>query len=267
MPIRVEEIEKLLTARGYQVVHETKKKKGFQLYPNQPIYLNKTSKTGVTAVVVHPESKIQNWVQRQTDVLTSDGYFHSSNLGLFPKRNNGGLHPIGYGIGLTFDSLQAVIRCLDWLEGKERAENETSAPVPHLLNAALPEGCDIQTIAMRREGHAAFRSSLEKYWGICAVTGVSHPVMLRASHIKPWTASSPKEKTDPFNGLLLSAHLDVAFDRGLITFDDQGAMIRSSQMSADDAQKLGLADGCKLSKVDPQHLSYLAYHRQNVFKK
>jgi len=81
-----------------------------------------------------------------------------------------------------------------------------------------------------------------------------------------WTDSSPNEKTDPFNGLLLSAHLDVAFDRGLITFNDQGAMIRSSQLPVDDAQKLGLADGCKLSRVDHQHLPYLAYHRQNVFK-
>jgi putative restriction endonuclease len=266
MPVPIDEIEELLHDRGYQVVHETKKNKGFQLGSHLPLYLIKTSKTGVTALVVHPESKIQEWVQLQTDILPSEGYFHSSNLVLFPKRNNGGAQPIGYGLGLTFDSLQAVVRCLIRLEGAERIAAENSNDHDKSLIDNFPKGSDIETTAMRREGHLAFRALLEKFWGTCAVTGVAHPVMLRASHIKPWSESSATEKTNPFNGLLLAAHLDVAFDRGLITFNEQGVMIRSSQLSSADVNKLGLTSECKLSRVEPQHLPFLAFHRQNIFK-
>lgn len=58
MPVPINQIEELLLTRGYQVVHETKKKQGFRLGNDQPIYLNKTSKTGVTALVLHPETKV-----------------------------------------------------------------------------------------------------------------------------------------------------------------------------------------------------------------
>jgi putative restriction endonuclease len=39
--------------------------------------------------------------------------------------------------------------------------------------------------------------------------------MLRASHIKPWSDCSNRERLDPLNGLLLVAHIDALFDNGL----------------------------------------------------
>lgn len=266
MPILATDIENLLLSRGYQAVHETQKKKAFLLGNHLPVYLNKTSKTGVSAMVIHPETQIKEWIEQQEDISTGSDYFHSSNLQLFPKRNNGGKHPIEYGWGLTFETLHALERCLYQLEGKTDSI-EQDLNVPSLLPMEqTPLGCDVETTAMRREGHAAFRAQLERYWAVCAVTKVSHPMMLRASHIKPWSVSDPAEKTDPFNGLLLAAHLDVAFDRGLLTFNEQGVMIRSSQLTASDVQKLGLSGECNLYKIDPRHQTYLAYHRQNVFK-
>ena len=46
--------------------------------------------------------------------------------------------------------------------------------------------------------------------------------MLLASHIKPWRDSNHQERLDKFNGLLLLANLDKAFDLGFISFDDSG---------------------------------------------
>ena len=68
------------------------------------------------------------------------------------------------------------------------------------------------------------------YWGgRCAITEVTEPRLLRASHIKPWAkCETDAERLDVYNGLLLAAHLDAAFDAGLISFTDEGAILFSS---------------------------------------
>ena len=54
-----------------------------------------------------------------------------------------------------------------------------------------------------------------RLWGgRCAVTGLDLPLLLRASHIKPWRDSDNRERLDPYNGLLLSPSYDAAFDWG-----------------------------------------------------
>src|ERR1700730_15635390 len=43
-----------------------------------------------------------------------------------------------------------------------------------------------------------------------------------------------QERLDPENGILLAAHIDALFDRGLITFLDDGAMLISKRVSDHD---------------------------------
>lgn len=85
--------------------------------------------------------------------------------------------------------------------------------------------------------------------------------MLRASHLKPWRASTNSERLDPFNGLLLTPNLDLAVDRCLITFTDGGEIQVSKSMTADEARALGLKPGLKLRLVRSEHRRYLEYHR------
>ena len=89
------------------------------------------------------------------------------------------------------------------------------------------------------------------YWGgCCAVTGVAEPRLLRASHIKPWAkCDTDAERLDVYNGLLLAAHLDAAFDAGLISFDDDGAIIFSSHFAQGDRDALGVHDRLALRRV------------------
>lgn len=90
----------------------------------------------------------------------------------------------------------------------------------------LPRATEIERLVVQRIGQDLFRADLLEYWeGRCAITGLAVPALLRASHIKPWAdCESDAERLDVFNGLLLAAHFDAAFDAGLITVvqDRQG---------------------------------------------
>jgi len=127
MTIQIDQIEALLISRGYCVIHETSKKRGFKLDKYLPIYLNLKSTTGETALIAHPESGIEILRHKLPNMRISENYFHSSNMGQFPKRMHTGANPISYGWGLTFTSLKAAEACLDTLEGK----TATSPPVAH----------------------------------------------------------------------------------------------------------------------------------------
>lgn len=122
-------------------------------------------------------------------------------------------------------------------------------------------------IIQSRVGQGAFRKSLiDKYNGRCIITGIDHPDLLVASHIKPWAASSNKERLSVDNGLLLSATYDRLFDRGLITFDRYGKIILSSQIGAENIKRLGLSQGVKFNlQINKSMNEYLSYHRDMLF--
>ena len=121
-------------------------------------------------------------------------------------------------------------------------------------------------VSESRIGQQQFKKGLLKYWKTCAVTGCTLSSVLKASHIKPWAISSPIERLDPFNGLLLSPNLDVLFDSGLITFDDDGSLVISPVISDEDRTSLGLTEQMKLRKVNGAHKGYLLHHRENNFR-
>lgn len=84
----------------------------------------------------------------------------------------------------------------------------------------------LQTIKTRI-GQRAFRDIvLTIYQNRCCLTGIDLPEVNRASHIIGW-AERAETRMDPRNGLCLSATYDAAFDRKLITFDDDYRMVLS----------------------------------------
>lgn len=67
-----------------------------------------------------------------------------------------------------------------------------------------------------RRGQNIFRKMvLSSYKLRCCITGLSHPSMLVASHIKPWSLDE-ENRLNPKNGLCLNSFHDKAFDAGLI---------------------------------------------------
>lgn len=132
---------------------------------------------------------------------------------------------------------------------------------------ALPRTTEVERLVIQRVGQNVFREGLLRYWEArCAVTGLTEVELLRASHIKPWSrCATDDERLNVFNGLLLAVHLDAAFDRGFITFNDEGAMIVSPRLSAEDFSRLGLAADSKLRRLEFSHRAALGWHRANVF--
>ena len=139
------------------------------------------------------------------------------------------------------------------------------AVVAYELKAAPKTGK--ATVSESRVGQQKFKQDLLKYWKTCAVTDCSLISVLKASHIKSWTESTPVEKLDPFNGLLLSPNLDCLFDSGLISFDKDGVIMISSMLKASDSTSLGVSGVMTLRKKNGAHEKYLEYHRNSTFKK
>jgi len=73
------------------------------------------------------------------------------------------------------------------------------------------------------------RMVLTAYRDRCCVSGNPLPEQLVASHILPW-ASHPQHRVNPRNGLCLSHLYDAAFDRGLITFDEDCRLVVSKRI-------------------------------------
>ena len=88
---------------------------------------------------------------------------------------------------------------------------------------------------------------------------------LIASLVKPWRDSSPEEKTDVNNGLLLCPNHDKLFDLGYISFDENGKILISDQL--DDKNRMWLnAVGTMKIQITDRNNFYLAYHRKYIFK-
>ena len=119
---------------------------------------------------------------------------------------------------------------------------------------------------LQRIGQDFFREGLLTLWnGQCAVSGLAFPALLRASHAKPWSCSSDEERLDVYNGVLLAAHFDAAFDHGLIAFTSDGLLLVSDHLSSSDRALIGLDRTWPAIALRSQHLPYLEFHRENVF--
>ena len=113
---------------------------------------------------------------------------------------------------------------------------------------------------------------LSAYKSRCCVTGNPIRELLVASHILPWS-EFPKERINPKNGLCLVAHLDRAFDQGLITFGNDMTLVVSSHLraylpnGAVKSQFISLEGApLQLPKRYPPDLAFMEYHRANVFR-
>lgn len=122
-------------------------------------------------------------------------------------------------------------------------------------------------LAKSRIGQGVFRDGLLRIWGGCAVTGYRRPVVLLASHIKPWRDSTNLERLDPYNGLLLQPTIDRLFDKGLISFDRKGKLIRAAGFSGEELETLGISRNGRLRQVQNETMRYIEYHRNNEFER
>ncbi|ANY82152.1 hypothetical protein BB934_27730 (plasmid) [Microvirga ossetica] len=119
-----------------------------------------------------------------------------------------------------------------------------------------------------RRGQDRFRLNVETVEQPCRVTGVTDPRLLRASHIKPWrSCATSAERLGGNNGLLLCPNVDHLFDRGYISFHDDGRILVSPLVDATQIARLGISTAPQLNVVafSARQATYLAFHRESVF--
>ena len=140
---------------------------------------------------------------------------------------------------------------------------EVSEDIEDIFRDASIEETQRMTYVNARIGQGKFRTELIEYWDKCAVTGYSGKGFLVASHIKPWKVSNSQERLDKFNGLLLLANIDKAFDLGFVTFKTDGGIVISEFIEKPDV--LGIHEKMKVNLVE-QHQTYMEYHRTHVYE-
>jgi hypothetical protein len=144
---------------------------------------------------------------------------------------------------------------------------DTSSPEDVPDGPPEQEETEREYLQSARRGQGEFRKALlDRYPEGCPVTGISNPDLLIASHIKPWRTCTNMERLDPHNGILLSAMMDRLFDKGLISFHEDGSMLISPRVSAHDAMRCGL-NGTEPLSLSGKSKEYLDYHRAIEFKR
>ena len=111
-----------------------------------------------------------------------------------------------------------------------------------------------------------FRDLLLNRYNRCCLCDVKAPALLIASHIKPWVESEPKEKLDVNNGFLMCPNHDRLFDKGYITFDDEGKIIVSNRLKDNDRVFLNV-NSTMYIELSESNKKYLKFHRENVFNR
>jgi len=93
------------------------------------------------------------------------------------------------------------------------------------------EGKEVIRTVRVRVNQGVFRLMILKIYNeSCCITGLNIPTVNRASHIIPW-ADEHDIRLDPKNGLCLSATYDAAFDKHLISLDEDYRIIISKNIS------------------------------------
>ena len=122
-----------------------------------------------------------------------------------------------------FEAAQDAQQLAQNLEKVKMVPNPLLIPDDIAINT--PEGKNkLREIQVRQNQHIFRKMILSIYQGQCCLTGLPVQEVLRASHISVW-ASDTKNRMNPENGLCLSATYDAAFDRHLISLDEDYRLI------------------------------------------
>jgi putative restriction endonuclease len=125
-----------------------------------------------------------------------------------------------------------------------------------------------KAVVLARQGQGLFRSRVASIEKRCRLTGVANLEYLRASHTKPWRDATNEERLDGENGLLLSPDVDHLFDRGLITFEDSGAILLSPVADPQAMHQMGITSELlkqKCGGFSEGQRKYLDFHRESIF--
>lgn len=173
----------------------------------------------------------------------------------------------------TWDNF-TLMRFCDWLwRSNQRIEesfedNEKCIEIVEKVEDEIEQlqldGESKEAFVKVRINQNIFRKRLLKRYNKCCLCAVDQEEFLIASHIKPWGVSEAREKLDADNGFMLCPNHDQLFDKGWITFADNGNIIISDRLSSNNRTFLNVGNEMSI-KLTEKNKEYLKYHRKNIF--
>jgi putative restriction endonuclease len=265
------QIERELELRGFTLCIDNTHARGFLSSDNEHLlYVKSSRKLRVDPLTpVYKQPLVLHWSIKNSlqysglaEIVASinPNYKNHNMRGFEGPRNNDKPNGIAIDVdsGHMIEKVLLLIGVSTYLN-KLPYEDLTAAQAS-LDN--LPETTR-KAIIDARLGQGKFREELISLWEGCAVTGCSLLKLLRASHIKPWRDSDNTDRLNKFNGLLLTANLDQAFDQGMISFDAAGhILIKTHLFNDDDFAALNIRPDMKLRHLHDEHQPFLAKHRR-----
>ena len=137
-----------------------------------------------------------------------------------------------------------------------------------------PTGVSERIVERKERIHQSFfrDAIITGYEQTCCVTGLRIRECLIASHIIPWHKAE-EHRTDPRNGLCLSATFDRLFDQGLMTVSQEYVIILSEMLlKSQDRQTIEQIGKYHQKPIIPPKRfmplpEYLAWHQDKIFQR
>jgi hypothetical protein len=134
-----------------------------------------------------------------------------------------------------------------------------------VTDITIPETEKLALVSSRR-GQGSYRNALMKIESSGRVTRVDRARHLVASHTKPWRDSSNEERLDPENGFMLTPTVDHLFDKGFISFENNGSLIISSVAHTESINRMGISTDelINVGSFSSGQKHYLGFHREFI---
>ncbi|EQD56083.1 hypothetical protein B1B_09082 [mine drainage metagenome] len=123
-----------------------------------------------------------------------------------------------------------------------------------------------RAIVQARSGQGLFKKNVRRIEPRCRITHVEKLEHLVASHCKPWRDATNEERLDGENGLLLTPSIDHLFDRGFISFEDNGTLLISPVADRPSLARMGIdvTRTVQVGSFTSGQKRFLDYHRNAV---
>lgn len=178
---------------------------------------------------------------------------------------SGGRHNLWHGNDTVKKSIISILNKYYQREINEEIDKEIN-DIEKTLEAAKLEGAEREALLKTRVNQGIFRKLLINKYGKCCLCDISNKKLLIASHLKPWAASDKHEKLNVNNGLLLCANHDKLVDSNLISFENDGKILISNDLSAYDRKILNIPEYLPI-KLSKDNIPFVEYHRNKYFEK
>jgi putative restriction endonuclease len=165
--------------------------------------------------------------------------------------------------GLLAGEVDRIVGTIVESFGRSLAEDAAEAALQQRTDISAAKKSDL---LRARYGQGAFRVNLEQNEQSCRITGALDRRHLWARHIKPWSQCEDAERLDGNNGLMMSPHMAHLFDRGYISFTDDGDLLVSQELNPVVLENWHIKRPLNVGRFSPEQCYYLDHHRREVFQ-